>query len=225
MQPGLYIVGTPIGNLGDITLRALDALREADLVLAEDTRRTGRLLARYEIDCPLLSCHKFNEASRVDGVLQRIRSGAAVALVADSGMPGVSDPGARVVTACRENGLPVTVVPGPSAVPAAIALAGVRGSGYLFEGFLPKKRGARAKKLAELAGQACPVVFFESPYRLLKVLQEMAELLGDRTVYVCREITKIHEECRVGRPAELAAALHNRSIKGEIVVVIAPATH
>ena len=222
MTPGLYVLGTPIGNLGDITLRGLETLRAADLVLAEDTRRTQNLLAHHGIRVPMLSCHKFNEASRTALVLDKIRTGTTVALVTDSGMPGVSDPGARMVAACREAGFPVTVLPGPSAVTAAVALSGFHGGGFVFEGFLPRKSGARRRRLTELAGLSLAVVLFEAPYRLTRLLSELAEIFGDCKVLIARELTKKFEECLVGTPTELADRLATRSIKGEITVVIAP---
>lgn len=221
--PGLYVIGTPIGNLGDVTLRALDTLRAADRVLAEDTRIAQRLLARYEIRAPLFSCHKFREASRVEEALSWIRGGAVVALVTDSGMPGVSDPGARIVAACRAAGLPVTAVPGPSAVTAAVALSGFEASGFYFAGFLPHKTGARARRLKELAACPDPVVLFESPFRFLKLLDEIAAHLPGRRVFVARELTKKFEETRVGAPAELKAAYAGRTIRGEFTLVIEPA--
>jgi 16S rRNA (cytidine1402-2'-O)-methyltransferase len=222
MDPGLYIVGTPIGNLADITLRAIETLKGAALIVAEDTRHTRILLDRYEITTPLISCHKFNEASRVDLVANRIRGGAAVALVTDAGMPAVSDPGSRVVAACRREGLPVTVVPGPSSVSAAIALCGFTGRGFVFDGFLAHKTAARRKRLAKLAAADAPVVLFESPYRLLKLMEEIRDVLGERTVYIGRELTKKFEESRTGTPSEIIAAFAGRTVKGEIVVVIAP---
>jgi 16S rRNA (cytidine1402-2'-O)-methyltransferase len=223
MQAGLYIVGTPIGNLGDITLRAIETLKNAAVIVAEDTRHTRILLDRYEIRTPLLSCHKFNEASRVTLVAGKIRDGAAVALVTDAGMPGISDPGSRVVAACRRAGLPVTVVPGPSSVSAAVALCGFAGRGFVFDGFLPHKSGARRKRLAELSTSDAPVVLFESPYRLLKLMEEIREVMGERPVFVGRELTKKFEECRNGTPSGILAAFSGRTVKGEIVVVIAPA--
>ena len=223
MDAGLYIVGTPIGNLGDITLRALETLRAAGLVVAEDTRESSKLLNRYEIKSPLISCHKFNEASRVELILEKIRAGVAVALVTDAGMPGVSDPGSRVVTACREAGLPVTVLPGPSSVTAAVALCGFAGAGFLFEGFLSHKSAARRRRLGECAGLEVPLVLFESPYRLLKLFEEVRDVLGPRRVFVARELTKKFEECLTGTPDELTAAFAGRTVKGELVVIIAPA--
>jgi len=222
MNPGLYIVGTPIGNLGDITLRAIETLKAASLIVAEDTRHTRHLLDRYEIRTPTMSCHKFNEASRVELVLGKIRDGQAVAMVTDAGMPAISDPGSRVVAACHDAGVPVTVIPGPSSVTAAVALSGFGGGGFFFEGFLSHKSAARERRLAELADCEAPVVLFESPYRLLKLLGEIGKILGSRSVFVAREMTKHFEEHLRGTAAEIAAEFGNRTVKGEIVVVVAP---
>ncbi len=222
MQPGLYIVGTPIGNLGDITLRAVETLKSADVIMAEDTRHTRILLERCGIRTPMVSCHKFNEASRAERVLGDIRAGRAVALVTDSGMPAVSDPGARLVAACRRERIPVTVIPGPSSVTAAVALCGFPCAGFRFEGFLSHKSAARRKRLAELAGEDVPVVLFESPYRLVKLMQEIEETMGARPVFVGRELTKQFEECLAGTPSEILAAFAQRTVKGELTVVIAP---
>ena len=220
MKAGLYLVGTPIGNLADVTLRGLDVLRQVDLVLTEDTRRTGILFHKYEIRTPMMSCHKFNEASRSHVAAAKIRAGAAVALVVDSGMPGVSDPGARVVAACREQQLPVSVVPGPSAAMAALTASGFGGRGFVVEGFLERKAGARKRRLTELAGLALPVVIFESPYRLLQLMEEIEETMALRNVFVGREMTKAFEELLWGSPAEVRQAFQGRSVKGEIVVVV-----
>jgi len=224
MDAGLYIVGTPIGNLQDITLRALDTLRAASIVLAEDTRETRKLLERHGIRAPLVSHHKFNEAAREAEIVARVRNGEAVALVTDSGMPAISDPGARIVDALRREALPVFVVPGPSAATAAVALAGIPGAGFVFGGFLPHKSGARRRRLTELGNGTLPLVLFESPYRLLKLMAEIAEVLGPRRVCVAREMTKKFEETLRGTPAEIAAAFATRAVKGEITVVIAPAS-
>lgn len=220
MQPGLYLVGTPIGNLQDITLRALETLRSVSLILAEDTRQTRKLLERHGLNTPMLSYHKFNEAARVNEVLDRLRGGAALALVTDAGMPGVSDPGARVVAACRAAGLPVYVVPGPSAVTAAVALSGLSGGGFVFGGFLPHKTGARRRRLAELGQGGLPVVLFESPYRLLKLADDVEAVLGARRMVVARELTKHFEEVVEGPPAAIRAAFAKRAVKGELVVVL-----
>lgn len=223
MAPGLYIVATPIGNLGDITLRALDTLRGADVIIAEDTRHTRKLLTRFEIDTPMISCHKFNEAARVETVLGRVRDGQAVAMVSDSGTPLVSDPGARIVSACRRDGLAVTIIPGPSSVIAAVALSGFGGDAFRFEGFLSHKSAARKRRLDELKDESVPVVFFESPYRLLKLMNEVLEVLGsERELYVGRELTKQYEESLWGMPSEIIDAFANRNVKGELVVVLAP---
>lgn len=222
MEPGLYVVGTPIGNLGDISLRALETLRAADLVLAEDTRHTRKLLSRYEISVPMASCHQHNEKGRSDSIVDRVRDGGVVALVTDSGMPGVSDPGAQVVNACIEAGLPTTVVPGPSAVSSAVALCGFPMAAFVFEGFLPVKSGGRGKRLDALIKEDRAVVLYESPYRLIKLLGQLHDRMPERVVFVGRELTKKFEECRRGLPAEVLAAYEGRTVKGELVLVLAP---
>lgn len=222
--PGLYVVGTPIGNLGDITLRALDTLRNVSLILAEDTRHTRKLLERHHLHTPMLSYHKFNETSRVGEIVARLHAGEAIALVSDSGMPAVSDPGARLVAACRDAGVPVTSVPGPSAATTAIALAGFPARGFIFVGFLPRKSGARKRELEQWGNQPLPVIFYESPYRLLKLLDEIEAILGARQLFIGRELTKHFEELLRGTPAEIRATFAKRTVKGECVVVLAPAT-
>lgn len=222
MKPGLYIVGTPIGNLQDITLRAIETLKSVALILAEDTRVTRRLLDRHDIRAPMWSYHKFNEAARIEDVLARIRAGDALALVTDSGMPAVSDPGARIVEACHRAGIPVSALPGPSSVTAAVALSGMGGGGFVFGGFLPHKPGARRRRLTELGRGDLPLVLFESPYRLLKLMDDIEQVLGPRELFVGRELTKLFEENLRGRPADIRAAFERRPVKGELVVVIAP---
>ncbi|HRX06307.1 MAG TPA: 16S rRNA (cytidine(1402)-2'-O)-methyltransferase [Kiritimatiellia bacterium] len=225
LPPGLYLVGTPIGNLEDITLRALRTLRHATHILAEDTRHTRRLLDRHGIRTPMISCHKFNERVRMDEILRRLRAGEALALVTDAGMPGLSDPGARAAAAVREAGLPVTVVPGPTALTAAIALCGAtEGRGFLFDGFLDHKTAARRRRLRELAGFPSPVVFYESTHRILKLLDEVEEELGpERRLFIARELTKKFEETLAGTPAQLRAHFATHSLKGEFVVLLLPA--
>ena len=222
MDSGLYLVGTPIGNLQDITLRALDTLKGADLILAEDTRVTRVLLDRHQIARPMISYHKFNEQARVAEILDRLRRGERIALVTDAGMPGVSDPGARIVAACRAEGFPVFAIPGPSAVTSAVALSGMTPAGFIFGGFLPHKSGARKRRLAELAAGDLPVVLFESPYRLLKLMDEIEQTLGARRVFVARELTKKFEESLAGTPADIRASFAKRGVKGELVVIVAP---
>ena len=223
MDAGLHIVGTPIGNLGDMTARGIETLNEAALILAEDTRQTRKLLTHFSIKTHCISCHKFNEAQRCEEILNRIRNGEIIAMVTDSGMPCISDPGSRIVAACREAGLPVTSAPGPTAVTTALALSGFGGHGFLFAGFPARKSGARSKLLEQCADVPVPVILYESPYRLLKLLEEIKTVLGDdRTVFVARELTKKFEELLSGTAAEIQQRFENRTVKGECVVIIAP---
>lgn len=224
LAAGLYLVGTPIGNLEDVTLRALRILRSATHILAEDTRHTRLLLDRHGIRTPLISCHKFNERAREEEILRRIRAGEALALVTDAGMPGISDPGARAADAVRAAGLYVTVIPGPCALSAAVALCGsVESRGFLFEGFLDHKTAARRRRLLELAAFPAPVVFYESTHRILKLLDEVEEELGPaRRLFIARELTKKFEETVAGTPAELRAHYQTHSLKGEFVVILLP---
>ena len=216
----LLIVGTPIGNLEDITLRALRTLREADCVAAEDTRHTGQLLTKYEIRKPLVSYHEFNEAKRTPELLEKLRTGQRIALVSDAGMPTLSDPGLRLIAAVVEAGLPVETVPGISAITTALAGSGLPAQPCLFHGFLPHKSAQREKILQRLAPLPCALVFFESPYRLIKTLTALQTIIGDRRVVVARELTKKFEEILRGTPATLLKRLENRAIKGEITLII-----
>jgi 16S rRNA (cytidine1402-2'-O)-methyltransferase len=204
----------------DITLRALRVLREADLIAAEDTRHTGQLLARHQIHKPLLSYHEFNEAKRTGELLQQLRNGRRIALVTDAGMPTVSDPGYRLIHAATEAGIPVEVVPGPSAVTAALAVSGLRTDKFLFLGFLPHKSAQRRKTLSTLHALRFTLVFFESPYRLLKTLADIHEVLGNRPVVIARELTKKFEEVLRGDAGALLKSLENRAIKGEITLIV-----
>jgi 16S rRNA (cytidine1402-2'-O)-methyltransferase len=219
----LYLVATPIGNLEDITLRALRVLRECDAVAAEDTRRTGQLLKRYDISKPLLSYHQFNEARRSGEILERLRRGEKIALVTDAGSPGISDPGERVVKAVITAGLRVEPVPGPSALIAALTASGLPTDEFHFIGFLPYKSGQRRKQIESLAAVPGTVVLYESPYRLEKLLRELTEVCPGRTVVLARELTKKFEEFLRGNPADLLAVAQNRVLKGEFVVMIGPA--
>jgi len=224
MDAGLYIVGTPIGNLGDISFRALETLKEVNLIVAEDTRHSRRLTDRYEISTRLMSCHKFNEVQRAEQIIERIQNGEAIAMVTDSGMPGISDPGARVVALCREADVMITSVPGPAAVTTAVALSGLGEKGFIFAGFLPHKSGGRKRDLIKWAEADLPVVLYESPYRLLKLLGEIGEHLGTgRAVFVGRELTKKFEELTYGTPTEILTHYEGRTVKGECVVIIQPA--
>src|SRR6059036_1951069 len=201
----LYLVATPIGNLEDITLRALRTLKECDVIAAEDTRRTGQLLKHYGISKPLLSYFKFNEARRSEEILERLRRGEKVALVTDAGSPGISDPGERVVKAAIAAGLRVEPVPGPCALVAALTASGLATDEFHFIGFLPHKSGQRRHQLEALKSFAGTLVFYESPYRVEKLLGELAEVFPERTVVLARELTKKFEEFLRGRPIELLA--------------------
>ncbi len=223
LQPGtLYLVATPIGNLEDITLRALRVLKECTVVAAEDTRRSGQLLRHFGISKPLLSYFQFNEARRSEEILQRLQRGETVALVTDAGTPGISDPGERVVNAAVRAGLRVEAVPGPCALVAALTASGMPTEEFHFIGFLPHKSGQRKRRLEELKQIPGTLVLYESPYRIEKLLAELQELYPERTVVLARELTKRYEEFVRGKPDELIEQLRNRSIKGEFVVMISP---
>ena len=220
MAGRLYLVGTPIGNLEDITERAISTLRSVDLVAAEDTRRTGRLLAHFGIKKKLRSLFEGNERERTQELLGELREGAQIALVSDAGMPGVSDPGYRLVNACAEEGIDVRVVPGPSAVTAALVVSGLPFERFVFEAFLPRKAGERRARLRALANDPRTVVLFESPLRLATLLRDVLVELGDRRIAVCRELTKLHEEVVRGRVAEVLAVLADSEARGEVVIVM-----
>jgi len=213
----LVVCPTPIGNLGDMTLRGLEALREADAIACEDTRRTKILLDRYEIEGKLVSFHEHNEDARAVELIGRIEGGDVVVLVSDAGMPLVSDPGYSLVRACLERGLPVEVLPGPSSVTTALVASGLPAERWCFVGFLPRKRGELKRVLAE--GEET-LVAFESPGRLVGTLAVLAELDTERPVAVCRELTKLYEEVRRGTAAELAAHYGAEPPRGEIVLVV-----
>jgi 16S rRNA (cytidine1402-2'-O)-methyltransferase len=225
LMPGtLYLVATPIGNLEDITLRALRTLKECDVVAAEDTRRTGQLLKHFEIAKPMLSYFQFNEAKRSEEILGRLQRGEKVALVTDAGTPGISDPGERVVRAARTAGLRVESVPGPCALVAGLTASGLPTEEFHFIGFLPHKSGQRRRQLEALKVFAGTLVMYESPYRIEKLLGELAEVFPGRRVVLARELTKKFEEYLSGTPAELLEVAKKRHLKGEFVVVVAGAT-
>ena len=221
LTPGtLYLVATPIGNLEDITLRALRTLKESDVVAAEDTRRTGQLLKHFGIARPLLSYFQFNEAKRSEELIERLRRGEKVALVTDAGSPGISDPGERVVRAARAAGLRVESVPGPCALVAALTASGLPTDEFHFIGFLPHKSGQRRKQLEALRAFAGTLVLYESPYRIEKLLVELVEVFPEREVVLARELTKKFEEFLRGKPAELMEMTKKRALKGEFVVMV-----
>ena len=216
----LYVVPTPVGNLEDITLRALRVLKEVDLILAEDTRTSSVLLKHYDIHTPLKSHHKFNEHETSADLSERIRGGLNVALISDAGTPGISDPGFMLVRACVERGVEVQCLPGATAFVPALVDSGLPCDRFYFEGFLPQKKG-RQTRLAKLAEQEHTMIIYESPFRLQKTLEQLAEYLGsERLASVSREISKVHEETRRGSLAELVQSFKERPAKGEIVIIV-----
>jgi len=219
----LYLVATPIGNLEDITLRALRVLRECDVVAAEDTRRTGQLLKHFGISKPLLSYFQFNEARRSEEILERLARGEKIALVTDAGSPGISDPGERVVRAAIEKGFRVEAVVGACALVGALTASGLPADEFYFVGFLPHKSGQRKNKLESLKTFSGTLIFYESPYRIEKLLGELNEVFPDRDVVLARELTKKFEEFLRGKPAALLEIAQKRNLKGEFVVLVSGA--
>lgn len=223
IAPGLYLVATPIGNLGDVTLRALKTLAAADAILAEDTRVTKTLLAHYGITTPLVAYHEHSGEAVRDRMIERLRAGQSLALVSDAGTPLVSDPGYRLVEAAIAAALPVVPIPGASAALAALVVAGLPTDRFFFEGFLPAKTGPRRSRLEALAAIPATLVLYEAPHRLAECLKDAAEILGQRPAAIARELTKMHETVRRGALGELAALLAGEPTpKGEIVLLIAP---
>jgi 16S rRNA (cytidine1402-2'-O)-methyltransferase len=221
----LYIVSTPIGNLQDITLRALDVLKTVDLIAAEDTRHTKNLLTHFQINTPLTSYFEHNELKKSEYLVGLLQEGKNIALVTDAGTPGISDPGYRLITLAKSQGVPLTVVPGPCALIAALSLSALPTDSFLFVGFLPVKSAGRQKKLAEFKSETRTIIFYESPHRILKTLHDIAEVLGGWDVVVTREITKKFEEARRGTAAELVTHFEKIAPKGEFVVVMHPGLH
>lgn len=216
----LFIVPSPIGNLEDITLRALRILKEVDLILAEDTRTSGFLLRHFGIEKKIVSHHKFNEHAAVVGIVEKIKSGQKVALLSDAGTPGISDPGHLLVKACVEHQIPVECLPGATALIPALVVSGFSTNSFVFEGFLPHKKGRRTK-LEQLAGEERTIVLYESPHRIEKTIGQLARHFGnDRRACICRELTKMHEEILRGTLLELKNVCKTRKLKGEIVLVI-----
>lgn len=216
----LYVVPTPVGNLEDMTLRAIRILKEADLILAEDTRTSGILLKHYEIKNAMQSHHKFNEHKTVENIVERIKAGETVALISDAGTPGISDPGFLIVRECVKNGIEVQCLPGATAFVPALVSSGLPDERFCFEGFLPQKKG-RMTRLNALKDEPRTMVFYESPYRLLKTLTQFAETFGaERPVSVCREISKIHEESVRGTLQEVIAHFTETEPRGEIVIIV-----
>ena len=216
----LYVVPTPVGNLEDMTFRAIRILKEADLILAEDTRTSGILLKHYEIKNALQSHHKFNEHKTVSSIVNRIEGGETVALISDAGTPAISDPGFLLVRECVRNGIEVQCLPGATAFVPALVASGLPNEKFCFEGFLPQKKG-RVTRLTQLQEETRTMIFYESPYRLLKTLTQFSEFFGsERSLSVCREISKIHEESVRGTLAEVITHFTETEPKGEIVIIL-----
>ena len=221
MKPGtLYIVSTPIGNLEDITLRALRILKEADLIAAEDTRHTQKLLTRYDIHAPLTSYHDHNKEEKAPVLVGRLLEGKNIALVSDAGTPGISDPGYFVINMAVAANIPVVPIPGATAAVAALSISGLPTDSFVFEGFLPSKHTARMKRLHELSAELRTMIFYESPPRIIAALQDMLTALGDRRAVVTRELTKVHEEVIRGALTEVLALITKGSTKGEFTIIV-----
>jgi 16S rRNA (cytidine1402-2'-O)-methyltransferase len=220
IKGALYIVSTPIGNLEDITLRALRILKEVDLIAAEDTRHTGLLLKHFGIQKPLTSYFEGNELKKGEFILSRLKQGDRIALVSDAGTPGISDPGFRLVQLAIENQIPIVPIPGPSAVIAALSVSGLPTDAFLFKGFLPHKSKTRRDLLKQLEETKETLIFYESPHRLTETLKDILEILGDREIVLTRELTKIYEEILRGKVSEIQNQIKERKIKGEITLII-----
>jgi 16S rRNA (cytidine1402-2'-O)-methyltransferase len=220
MAGRLYIVPTPIGNLEDITLRALRILKAVDLIAAEDTRHTQHLLTHFGIDKPLTSYHDHNEREKALALVQRIKNGASVALVSDAGTPAIADPGFRLVSAAIRAGIQIVPLPGASALATALSASGLPTDRFLFEGFLPAKKQERKSKLQELRDCTATLVFYEAPHRLNDTLGDMQQIIGERAIVIAREVSKVHEEFLRGTVSEVIHQLTGREIKGEITIVV-----
>jgi len=221
MQGTIYLVGTPIGNLEDITLRALRVLREADLIACEDTRRSRKLLDHFEIHKPLLSYHDHNEEASAKGLAARAQAGDNIAVITDAGMPGISDPGFRLVQEAIQSGITIVPIPGPVALETALIASGLPTDSFRFGGFLPSRKSQREKALAEVAAETATLVFYEAPHRIEATLADIVEILGDRPVVVAREMTKLHEEFLRGTASTVLAGLRARNrARGEITLLI-----
>ncbi len=221
MEPEIFVIATPIGNLGDISFRAVETLKTVDFILCEDTRITSRLLKHYGIKKELVSFNAQSESRKINKVLERLRNGEVCALVSDAGTPTISDPGARLINEAIKKGIKITGIPGPNAAILGLSISGLPTDSFVFEGFLPQKKG-RQKKLKELSTEKRTIVLYESTYRIEKIIKELVEYFPERFVVIHRELTKMHEETWRGYPSELKEKLPERKIKGEFVIIIAP---
>ena len=219
----LYVVSTPIGNMEDITLRALKILKEVQLIAAEDTRRTRKLLNVYDINCPMTSLHDQNELKKSASIISRLNEGVDVAYVSDAGTPGISDPGYILINQAIDNAINVVPIPGPSAVTAALSISGLPMDSFVFLGFLPSRAGKRKQQIESLKDEKKTMVFYESPRRILQTLQEIEKIMGNRNAVIVRELTKVYEEILRGTLRELINTLNQREIKGEITLLISGA--
>ena len=216
----LYIVGTPIGNLGDITLRAIETLKSVDIILAEDTRQTLKLLNHLKITKHSISYHRHNEDEKIDEVVALLDDGKNIALVSDAGMPRISDPGESLIKYLKQNGYPVTVVPGVTALTTAVAMSSIDSETFTFEGFLPMRPTRRRERLEKLKYETRLMVFYEAPHKILNTLKDLYKYLGDRNICIARELTKVHEECLDTTLKEAIATIEENGIKGEIVLLV-----
>lgn len=220
----LYIVATPIGNLEDMTFRAIRILKEVDLIAAEDTRHSRKLLSHYGIATRMTPYHDHNEQLKTDYLLEKLLEGQNIAIITDAGTPCIADPGYRIAKAAAEKGIKTVPIPGASAIAAALSASGLPSDRFAFEGFLPPKQGKRKTRLLEFRDDSRVIIFYEAPHRLAATLSDMAEILGCREVVIARELTKIHEELRHGTPAELLEHYSSQTVKGEIVILLSPST-
>ena len=216
----LYVVSTPIGNLEDITLRAIRVLKEVGIVAAEDTRHTKHLFNHYQINTILTSYHDFNKEEKAELLISRMKEGTDVALVSDAGTPGISDPGYLLIKRSIEEGIDIAPVPGPSSPIAALSVSGLPTDAFIFEGFLPRKKGQRAKRIDSLKDDRRTIIFFESPYRIVKTLEDIESIMGNRRIAIVREITKIYEEVIRGTVPEVKKRIGNKKVRGEITLII-----
>lgn len=225
LDSGLYLVATPIGNLGDLSFRAVDILKRSDLIACEDTRTSGKLLKHFEIQKPLVSYHEHNEIHQATLLADKIETGISIALITDAGTPALSDPGFRIVRECRKRGLPVSPIPGPSAAVAALSASGLPSDSFCYVGFLPAKSAARKRFFSDIKDSPRTQIVYESNHRILKFLNDLQEILGSKRVLcVARELTKLHETIFTGPAAKVIESVKQRSQKGEFVIIIAPST-